>query len=476
MRLSWQNKAFLTTIAAIATPLGSGGIGIIKISGQDAVSIARSIFQKSSSGLAQIKENKDIFESHHLYHGHIVNPVTGQMLDEVLMTVMRAPHSYAREDVVELQAHSGIVSLRAILDLILKQGIQLAEPGEFTKRAFINGRIDLTQAEAVIDLIHAKTEKSLEIAMAQIKGQIRNRVEWMRTALLHVLAQIEAGIDFPDELEEENLDTGQMLHTLQHEVIEPLKTMLSQYESRHFLKDGLHIAIIGRPNVGKSSLMNHLLQKDRAIVTSIPGTTRDSIEDILNINGIPVVITDTAGIHSTADPVEVLGIQKTDESIIHSDLILFMIDVSESFTQDDHLIYEKIHDKKFTLIANKWDLVENGFKLNIPDSWNCSDINIVKTSAIYNKGLDELKTWISDRFLQEDHTQDTIVPNLRHKLAFEKAATSVFSAIEGIKNEIPFELISIDIQESLDLLGEIIGITVKEDVLDEIFSTFCIGK
>jgi len=465
-----------STIAAVATPAGCGGIGIVKISGTDALSIAGALFQKS--GLSSNRpdfSHTTAFNSHHIYHGHIVEPKNGSVLDEVLMVVMLAPHSYTREDVVEIQAHAGPVVINAILDLVLKQGAVLAEPGEFTKRSYLNGRIDLTQAEAVIDIINAKTNKSLEIAASQIKGDMRLRIESIREKLLDILTETEAIIDFPEDIEE-IYDQEKARDILQHGVIDRLQALIDRYTTAHVLRDGLKLVIVGRPNVGKSSLMNCLVEQDRAIVTGTPGTTRDVIEETFNIRGIPVTISDTAGLHEADDPVEALGIQKTLEYVHRSDLIIFMIDISCPLTAEDYQLYQKIADKRKILVQNKIDLVENGFELEIPDSWD--KMPNVKTSALFHSGINDLKDVIAKITGGESllDTGDTVVPSLRHKLALEKSLRASASALEGILKREIVELAAIDIKEASDSLGEIIGITVKEDIIEQIFSRFCIGK
>ena len=468
-----------STIAAIATPVGSGGIGIIKISGQNALPIAGHIFHRSRSSSDKNKDKSsdsfDSIKSHRLYHGHIINPENGKILDEVLLSVMMAPKTYTREDVVEIHAHSGPVALNSIMELVIKQGARLAEPGEFTKRAFLNGRIDLTQAEAVIDIINAKTAKSLEIAISQIKGDIKSRVESIRDTLIQIITETEAVIDFPDSAGE-SIDTDKTLKILQDNVIDTLQNLLNQYENAHILRDGLKLVVAGKPNVGKSSLMNRLIKKDRAIVTPIPGTTRDFIEDYLSIRGIPVIITDTAGLHETDDPVEVIGIKKAHEHIDSCDLVLFMVDASSPLTSEDDKIYNEINDKNLILVVNKIDLVDDGFKLDTPNSWN--KISSAYISALYNRGIETLKDLIKKIALGEEglDNENTIVPNFRHKLALEKSLEFASSVTQGLKTGIPYELVAIDLKEAIDSLGEILGVTSKVNVLDQIFSKFCIGK
>jgi tRNA modification GTPase len=472
-----------STIAAIATPTGSGGIGIVKISGDNAFSIAGSIFQRGHSQECssigpdswQTFTSFDSSKPHRLYYGHIIDPQSEQVLDEVLLAVMKAPHSYTREDVIEIQAHSGYIGLRAIMDVVLRQGARLAEPGEFTKRAFLKGRIDLTQAEAVIDVINAKTDTALAIATNQMGGKMKTSIESIKDSIVEILATVEAAIDFPDDVGN-GVEIEHMLADMQARVIEPLHDLLQQYNSAHVLRDGLKVAVVGRPNVGKSSLMNCLIQNDRAIVTSIPGTTRDLIEETLNVQGIPVIITDTAGLHETNDPIEVIGISKAHESINQADLILFMIEAVSPITREDKQIYQKYQKRKMILVINKIDIVDDKERFDMPPSWNsCPQIRI---SALYNLGVDELKKLIVSNSIVDMNfdASNKIVPNLRHKIALEQSLAAMSNVARGLRSGTPFELIAIDIQEAIDRLGDIIGTNVREDILDHIFSRFCVGK
>lgn len=468
-----------STIAAIATPIGSAGIGIIRISGLGAFSIASSVFRKSISGSAATtafsSQPVAAFQSHHLYHGYIVDPDSERILDEVLLSVMRLPHSYTREDIVEINSHSGSIILRNILNLTLKMGARLAEPGEFTKRAFINGRIDLTQAESVMDIITARSDKALEIAATHLGGKLKAQIEHIREFLLQILTEMEAAIDFPED-SREVVGPDKIIAAIENHALVPLQSLVEQYFNAHIFRDGLVLAVVGKPNVGKSSLMNRLIQKDRVIVSAIPGTTRDFIEEAANIHGIPIVIADTAGLHETDDPVEVMGIKKTREYIDSADLILFVIDASHSLTDADYHIYETIKEKKALLVLNKSDLVKNDFHLDKPDSWNKIPASTI--SALYDRGIDQLRNLIAmvsmDDFKLDVH--DTIVPNVRHKSLLDRSLEAVTSAVSSLHSQTPVELITIDIQQALTSLGEIIGMTVKEDVLDQIFSRFCIGK
>ena len=461
------------TIAAVATPPGRGGIGIIKISGKDALSIAESIFVKKQKN-SRSKVEK-YFEPHKLYLGDIVNKQKGQNIDEVLLTVMKAPHSYTKEDVVEINAHSGHIALNEILKLVLEKGAQLAQPGEFTKRAFINGRIDLTQAEAVIDIINAKTEKSLEIASAQIAGNLKERISLIHATLIEILVEINAEIDFPDEVGD-HLNKDLVKSRLNNEAVGPLVELLENYEKGHVYQEGVRLVVAGKPNVGKSSLMNRMAKKERAIVTALPGTTRDVIEEMININGIPAIISDTAGLHDSTDPVEVLGIKKAYEYINVSDIILFMIDVSKKLTKEDYKIQKDFDYKEMILVINKIDLVKTDYEIKIPEKWK--KIKQAKISALYDQGIDELKKMIENTYTDDfgQNIQDKIIPNLRHKIVIEKCLELITKAKQGLKDETPFELIAIDIKDAIDSLDDISGISVKEELLDRIFSRFCIGK
>ena len=472
-----------STITAVATPPGKGGIGIIKISGKDALSIAESIFvKKQRKNPSEKKDPKKSFsnkqpqfESHKLYLGNIINDKKGKNIDEVLLSVMKAPNSYTKEDVVEINAHSGQIALNEILKLIIEKGARLAKPGEFTKRAFINGRIDLTQAEAVIDIINARTEKSLEIANLQIDGRLKNRINLIRDSLINILAEINAGIDFPDEVGE-GLNINEIKNQITNEAVKPLMELLENYKKGHVFKEGIRVVVAGKPNVGKSSLMNRLAKKERAIVTSVPGTTRDVIEEIININGIPAIISDTAGLHDSNDPIEILGIKKAYEHINVSDIVLFMVDASRKLTKEDYKIKKDFKYKEMIMVINKIDLVEDDFKVEIPEKWK--RIKKVKISALYDKGIDELKKMIENAYTGDFgmNIQNTTIPNLRHKKKIEKCLEKTLRAKRGISKETPFEMIAIDIKEAMDSLEEIIGVSVKDEILDKIFNKFCIGK
>ena len=466
-----------STITAISTPPGTGGIGIIKISGHAAFFIGKKIFQKKLSGqsacdqLSHPNVSEEPFQSHRLYYGHIIDPATDQPIDEVLIVFMKAPFSYTKEDIVEIQSHSGYAVLQAILTLVLNCGAQLAEPGEFTRRAFLNGRIDLTQAEAVIDIINAKTRGALDIAAIQIKGALKEAILKIRKTLLTIQALCEAFIDFPDDMETDFREK-ETIAKLRDQVEKPLTELIRNYESGHVIREGVRIAIIGKPNVGKSSLMNRLLDKDRVLVTDVPGTTRDHIDEILNVHGISVILTDTAGLHPTNDPVEVMGIQKTDELIQKADLILLMTDKAEAVDENDHLIYQKIKHKKYIVVRNKIDIAKD---IDLSRKQQKNEINI---SVLKNTGLNELKTKIAQAMDAETMFQTTceIVPNLRQNKMIQKARGYATDAILGLEEGAFLELVAIDIKDAIESLNQVLGVSVREDIQREIFEQFCIGK
>lgn len=470
-----------STIAAIASPPGRGGIGIIKISGPKAVNIAQQIFRPHKTTLEVDNSRKHpilpAFESHRLYYGHIINPENGDMLDEVLVSTMRAPRSYTREDIVEIQAHSGPAVMRNILALVIREGARMADPGEFTRRAFINGRIDLTQAEAVIDLICARTDAASQAATNQVTGRLRNAVERVHSNLTDLLVQIEAEIDFPEDVDDSSITT-QIERVLRETVADPILRLMRNYQEAHIYRDGFDLSIVGRPNVGKSSLLNRLVDKDRAIVNAIPGTTRDLVECAFQIKGIPVNIIDTAGIHSTEDPIEKIGISKTQACIKDAHLIIFVLDASEPVCAADEQVYEHCQNKPFIYALNKIDLV-NGTKntvFSIPRHWR-SAVEI-STSALKGKGIEHLKNQIFSEIVDSPQSisSHSIIPNVRHHAAFEKCYQNVQHILKGLRQNNPRELVAIDIHDALEQLEGILGLSVDTDILDHIFSRFCIGK
>lgn len=464
-----------STIAAVATPGGRGGIGIIKMSGPAAVSIVKAIFRPCSAENNVTDSGNNGFQSHKLNYGRVVDPKTMQVLDEVLVSVMRAPRSYTKEDVVEINAHGGSVALQTILKLVLQQGARLAAPGEFTKRAFLNGRIDLTQAEAVIDIVNARTDNSLKIATAQIEGRLRKKIESIRQHLIQLLTHAEAAIDFPDEVDD-IFNGRKIIADVQNNVVHPLEDLVRNYLDAHVFRDGFSVAVVGKPNVGKSSLLNRLLQKDRAIVTDIPGTTRDVIEDTVNLNGVPVILSDTAGLHKTDDPVETIGIEKTIAHVNGSDLVLFLIEADQPVRDEDFHIFEHVKTKPLIIAVNKIDLVRDAKDIDLPDTW--SEYDTVFISALYGQGIDALKELIAKSFTGDNpiDLDEMIVPNLRHKIALERGLDAALDVVAELQNDVTADLIAINLREAIDSLEEILGMNAKIDILDQIFSQFCIGK
>ncbi len=454
------------TIAAISTPLGEGGIGIVRISGSHALDIVQRVFTGS--------QFRDIHSAatHSLHHGYIVHPDTKTVIDETLVTIMRAPHSYTREDVVEINCHGGILPLRNILDIVLSCGARLAFPGEFTKRAFLNGRIDLSQAESVIDIIRAKTDAGLQLAIQQLQGKLSERVRSIHSNLKHLLASIEASIDFPED-DIEIISSAQIVSELSQHLIWIDHLLASAYEGK-IVRDGLSVAIVGKPNVGKSSLLNVFLEEERAIVTPIPGTTRDTIEDYINLNGIPIRLIDTAGIRETDDQLEMLGVIRSRNTIKRADMLLCMFDASVSWSREDDELLRFMEGKEIIAIVNKIDLpgvVTPQDVINkLPET-----VPVFSTSIKECKGLDQVKQAIVDHVIAIP-LESVEVTNSRHKQALSLARESLVHAQNSAKANMSQEFVALDVREALDHLGEITGETTREDILKEIFSTFCIGK
>jgi len=451
------------TIAAVATARGEGGIGIIRLSGRDSLKTALRLFQP--------KKKTSAIKSHRLYYGDLVDPADGRQLDEALLSYMKAPNSFTREDVVEINTHGGSVILQKIMELILREGVREAHPGEFTKRAYLSGRVDLSQAEAVIDLIRAKTEESLKLANRQLKGGLKDVLVNVREDLVYVLAMIEAYIDFPEEdIEIQSLkDIRKRLDIS----VSSLNRLVSSYEEGRVYREGIHVVIAGRPNVGKSSLLNALLKEKRAIVTALPGTTRDIIEEVININGVPVSLIDTAGIRDTDDIIEGEGIRRTRERLKDSDLVLYMVDDSGLHNSDLEAI--RAADKKTLLVVNKADLMK---KQDIDKITDMADsLPFVSISAEKESGLEGLKGAIYEKVVDPRRSagSDIVLSRKRHKVALEKAAGFIKKAMKGVDGG-DYEFIAIDIRETLSQIADVAGETTPEDVLDKIFSEFCIGK
>ena len=454
------------TIAAIATAPGEGGIGIIRISGEKSLQVAQSIF-KSKSG----KMIKD-YNARTLIYGTVVD--NEKVIDEVLVAYMKGPNSYTAEDVIEINCHGGFISVKKILELILSKGVRLAEAGEFTKRAFLNGRIDLSQAEAIIDVIKSKTDMAHEVAQSQLEGSLAKKIKDLRMNVTEVLAHLEVSIDFAEEDVEEI--TYQTLEEKALGLRNEIKKLYDTAESGKILRDGLKTVIVGKPNVGKSSLLNSILGENRAIVTDIAGTTRDVIEEFVNIKGIPLKIVDTAGIRETEDVVEKIGVEKSRESFSTADLVIMVLDASRKLSEEDMEILESLKNKKTIVLLNKMDLEPQIELEKIEEFVNSEDI--IKISALKHQGIEELQDKIEAMVYHGSvkNSSNLMITNSRHKDALFKAYESINDAISAIEQRMPYDFIEVDFKNIWDYLGYINGDTVREDLLDTIFANFCIGK
>lgn len=454
------------TIAAIATAPGEGGIGIIRISGERSLNVADEIFRSMSN-----KSIKD-YRQRTLIYGNIVDGEN--VIDEVLLAYMKGPSSYTAEDVIEINCHGGFISVKKILELILSKDVRLADAGEFTKRAFLNGRIDLSQAEAIIDVIKAKTDMAHEVAQSQLEGSLSKKIKELRENVTEVLAHLTVSIDFSEE------DVEEITYKTLKEKAEALKTEIKKLydtaESGKILRDGLKTVIVGKPNVGKSSLLNSILGENRAIVTDIAGTTRDVIEEFVNIKGIPLKIVDTAGIRETEDIVEKIGVEKSRESISSADLVIMVLDSSRKLTEEDIEILEGLKNKKSIVLLNKTDL-EQQIEIDKIKEYVEED-SIIKISALRNEGIEELHDKIESMVYKGNvkHSSNLMITNSRHKDALLKAYESINDAIGAIDQNMPYDFIEVDFKNIWDYLGYINGDTVREDLLDTIFANFCIGK
>ncbi len=454
------------TICAIATPAGEGGIGIVRLSGKRSIPITAKVFRTP--------KNKDIhsFFSHTIHYGHVFNH-EGKVIDEVMAAFFRAPHSYTREDMVEISAHGGMSVLRGILGILLESGARLAEPGEFTKRAFLNGRLDLSQAEAVLDLIRAKTERAREQAVRQLQGEFSKEIYRLKQELLRLCAHVEAYVDFPED-DIEVYSESQFLDQFS-EIAKRIKALIEGFQRGSILRDGILTVIVGRPNVGKSSLLNALLDRDRAIVSEFPGTTRDALEEQLEIVGFLVRIVDTAGIRSDPNVIESIGIQKTREYMKEAQLFVMVVDGSQSLTEEDQNIYEEIRKKKHIIAVNKIDLPQK--KMEFEAFGDASSSGLCLISVKNREGLAELEKRIGQVILNGSlETESPIVTNARHRYALEKSYEAICKAKEAFGERLSLEFIAFDLREALNRLGEIVGEIYTDDILDMVFREFCIGK
>lgn len=450
------------TITAIATPLGEGAIGIVRISGTDAIAIANRIFKG---------KNLETVDSHTLNYGHILDPDKDEILDEVMVGVMRAPRTFTREDVIEINTHGGIAVTNEILQLILRQGARMAEPGEFTKRAFLNGRVDLTQAEAIMDIIRAKTDKAMNIAVKQLDGSLKDLIDNTRQEILNTLAQVEVNIDYPEYDDVEEMTTA-LLREKTQEFQNLLENLLRTARRGKILREGLSTAIIGRPNVGKSSLLNNLLREDKAIVTDIAGTTRDVIEEYVNIKGVPLKLIDTAGIRETDDIVEKIGVERSRQALAEADLILLVLNASEKLTEQDRALLALSDMTRRIVLLNKTDLREEIEAEELPE-------DVIRISVLENQNIDQIEERINQLFFDNAGIveQDaTYLSNSRHISLIEQAVQSLQAVNEGLELGMPVDLLQVDLTRTWQILGEITGDAAPDELITQLFSQFCLGK
>lgn len=457
------------TIAAISTPMGEGAIAIVRLSGEHAIQISDKLFRGVGG-----KRLLDV-SSHTIHYGHLVDPKTTEVAEEVMVSVMKGPKTFTKEDVVEINCHGGLVSVNRVLQLVLNNGARLADPGEFTKRAFLNGRIDLSQAEAVMDLIRAKTDRAMNVALGQMEGRLSRLIQKLRQEILETLAHVEVNIDYPEYDDVEEMTHHLLLEKARYVKTE-IETLLRTSQQGKILREGLSTVIVGRPNVGKSSLLNSLVQENKAIVTDIPGTTRDVIEEYVNVRGVPLKLLDTAGIRETEDIVERIGVEKSRQVLKEADLILLVLNHSDELTTEDENIFAAVEGMDVIVIINKMDLPQK-IDMNAVERL-AKDHKIIKTSLLEDRGVDELEEAIAALFFEGaiEAGDMTYVSNSRHIALLNQALTSIEEAIYGVESGTPIDIVQIDFTRTWELLGEIIGQSVHESLIDQLFSQFCLGK
>lgn len=457
------------TIAAISTPMGEGAIAIVRLSGEDAWKIADRIFQSPAT--------KPLCEqpSHTIHYGHLHDPATEELVEEVMVSIMKAPKTFTREDIVEINCHGGITSVNRVLQLVLTEGARLAEPGEFTKRAFLNGRIDLSQAEAVMDLIRAKTDKAMNVALNQMEGKLSHLIGELRQALLETLAQVEVNIDYPEYDDVEEVTIPLMIEKGTW-VMDEIDELLRTSSQGKILREGLSTVIVGRPNVGKSSLLNSLVQENKAIVTDVAGTTRDIIEEYVNVRGVPLRLVDTAGIRETEDIVERIGVERSRKVLKEADLILLMVNSSEALTDEDERLFEAVAGMDMLVIVNKTDLPT---KIDLERVYEVAGRDrVITTSILQEQGITELEEAIAALFFDGSLESNdlTYVSNARHIALLKQARKTIDDAVQAAQAGVPIDMIQIDVTRTWEILGEIIGDTVQDSLIKELFSKFCLGK
>ncbi|CAI9394326.1 tRNA uridine-5-carboxymethylaminomethyl(34) synthesis GTPase MnmE [Niallia circulans] len=459
----------LDTIAAISTPMGEGAIAIVRMSGPDSIKIADKLFKSIG--------NKKLMEvaSHTIHYGHIIDPATDEVVEEVMVSLMRGPKTFTKEDVIEINCHGGLASVNRLLQLTTSYGARIAEPGEFTKRAFLNGRIDLSQAEAVMDLIRAKTDRAMNVALGQMEGRLSKLIRHLRQEILETLAQVEVNIDYPEYDDVEEMTQKVMLEKSAYIKTE-IEKLLQTSQQGKILREGLATVIVGRPNVGKSSLLNSLVQENKAIVTDIPGTTRDVIEEYVNVRGVPLRLLDTAGIRETEDIVERIGVEKSRKVLREADLILLVLNYADELTEEDKNIFKATEGMDYIVIVNKTDLPQ---KIDLEKVRELAgNRKVITTSLVEENGVDLLEEAISSLFFAGsiEASDMTYVSNSRHISLLSQAMRAISDAIEGAENGTPIDIVQIDLTRTWEILGEIIGESVHESLINQLFSQFCLGK
>ncbi|MBO1198239.1 tRNA uridine-5-carboxymethylaminomethyl(34) synthesis GTPase MnmE [Staphylococcus simiae] len=455
------------TITSISTPMGEGAIGIVRLSGPQAVTIADKLYK----GKVPLEE----VPSHTINYGHIIDPDTNETVEEVMVSVLRAPKTFTREDIIEINCHGGILTINRVLELTMTHGARMAEPGEFTKRAFLNGRIDLSQAEAVMDFIRSKTDRASKVAMNQIEGRLSDLIKAQRQSILQILAQVEVNIDYPEYDDVEDATTEFLLEQSKA-IKEQINRLLDTGAQGKIMREGLSTVIVGKPNVGKSSMLNNLIQDNKAIVTEVAGTTRDVLEEYVNVRGVPLRLVDTAGIRDTEDIVEKIGVERSRKALSQADLILFVLNNNEALTAEDRTLYEVIKNEDAIVIVNKTDLEQH---INIDEVKEMiGDTPLIQTSMLKQEGIDELELQIRDLFFGGDvQNQDmTYVSNSRHISLLKQARQTIQDAIDAAEAGIPMDMVQIDLTRTWEILGEIIGETASDELIDQLFSQFCLGK
>ncbi|MBG3236347.1 tRNA uridine-5-carboxymethylaminomethyl(34) synthesis GTPase MnmE [Staphylococcus aureus] len=457
----------LDTITSISTPMGEGAIGIVRLSGPQAVEIADKLYKG--------KHLLNDVPSHTINYGHIIDPESKEVVEEVMVSVLRAPKTFTREDIIEINCHGGILTINRVLELTMTYGARMAEPGEFTKRAFLNGRIDLSQAEAVMDFIRSKTDRASKVAMNQIEGRLSDLIKKQRQSILEILAQVEVNIDYPEYDDVEDATTEFLLEQSK-EIKQEINRLLDTGAQGKIMREGLSTVIVGKPNVGKSSMLNNLIQDNKAIVTEVAGTTRDVLEEYVNVRGVPLRLVDTAGIRETEDIVEKIGVERSREALSQADLILFVLNNNEALTQEDYTLYEVVKNEDVIVIVNKMDLEQNIDINEVKDM--IGDTPLIQTSMLKQEGIDELEIQIRDLFFGgEVQNQDmTYVSNSRHISLLKQARQTIQDAIDAAESGVPMDMVQIDLTRTWEILGEIIGETASDELIDQLFSQFCLGK